>query len=322
MTLTNSNLLAYTAGYFDGDGYFYCCEEIDRRTDRKQYRAGIKVTSTNRKILDFFKAKFSGSCSNEMKRKEYPDWKSLFSYHIQGEKAFQLTTKLLSFLVEKREEAEVLLGFMKTKSKEKKLLLISKMHQLKHETNLIKKEHRQQILNQFSKEGTTSEQDFAYLAGFIDAECSFKLNSSKDKRRSNTNPTYKMILDCNNSKLPIFPWLIKKFGGNLYFTSKNEKHKKRRNQLTWRLSSKALSEILPKIYPFLKYKQAVCKKLMEFYETTLSSGGDRHSDRFKQSYAETLLKRADIKSQVHLLNAKGCKKQHRHATNTTVKIRI
>lgn len=90
----------------------------------------------------------------------------------------------------------------------------------------------------------------------------------------------------------------------------------------WRISGKALSKILSKICPFLKYKQPVCEKLMEFYKTTLSNGGDRQSKAFKQSYAKVLTRRADIKNQVHLLNAKGCKKQHRHAPNATVKIRI
>jgi hypothetical protein len=74
------------------------------------------------------------------------------------------------------------------------------------------------------------------------------------------------------------------------------------------LSSFALSQIISNILPYIIIKKQAAQKLIEFYNTTIPNGGDRHSQSFKQMYAEKLKEREIIVDQIHKLNLKGLKK--------------
>ena len=98
---------------------------------------------------------------------------------------------------------------------------------------------------------------------------------------------------------------MQKFGGQLHFVDRMSKNDNHLNQLQWTLSGKALSKILPSINQYLRYKKPVCEELMKFYATTLKNGGARHTDTFRDSYAEILKIREQIVHEVHRLNKKG-----------------
>jgi hypothetical protein len=158
----------------------------------------------------------------------------------------------------------------------------------------------------FEKEKNTivpTEEDFAYLAGFIDAECCFCIQ--RYRCNNNQNFLYKILLQCNNTKTPVFKWLLQRFGGQIHFIDKNSFDKNQRNQLCWRLSSKSLTKILSKIFPYLVHKKPVCEKIIEFSKTILPNGGARHTDIFRSSYQSVLRKREEIVKEVHKLNQKG-----------------
>jgi len=302
MIANKSNSYTYFAGYLDGDGCFYLGKTILKKNNRVKYKSAVVVSSTDKGIIKSFQFEYGGFCHLKKLRKK--GHRLIYQFVIHGEKALHLTKTVKPFLIEKKEEAQMFCNFIEKTSKTKKCSLIAQLKEIKRSKNLIFEKDKK-ALNKIIPSSKVIENDFAYLAGFIDAECCLSITSEKPKNKPNL--TYKIYLCCNNSKLPIFPWLIEKFGGSIFFIHRKKKNKKHRNQFMWRISGKTLSEILPKIYPFLKYKQPVCKKLMEFYKTILPNGGDRQSKAFKQSYAKVLAKRADIKSQVHLLNAKGCK---------------
>jgi len=276
-------IFAYTAGYFDGDGCFYCRKEFDKRDNRFQYRCGIQVTSTNKEIISFFVDNFGGSFCATNRHKKHPKWKPEFCFHIQGKKAIDLCNKIMPFLIEKKDEAALLCDFYKETRKDFKDSLIQKLKLIKKEYNLINKTDKDLIYKNIVKIDP-SKFDYAYFAGFIDAECCLRINSNK------------IYLTCNNSKLTIFPWLLNRFGGNIYFIPRNIKCKKLRNQFQWYISSKALYKFLIKISVFLKYKKTVCEKLIEFHKT-ISPG--------KRISSEVLSLRESIIQQVHFLNLKG-----------------
>ncbi len=150
-----------------------------------------------------------------------------------------------------------------------------------------------------------TKENFAYLAGLIDAECCLGIQKYNSENRPNS--LYKIQLQCNNTKAPIFKWLLERFGGQIHFIDRKTKDFSQRNQLTWRLTSRALADILHQIYPFLKYKKTVCKELIKFNETSLPNGGDRQSENFKILYSKIIKKRERIVRRVHDLNQKGNK---------------
>jgi len=293
---------AYIAGYIDGDGCFDIGKQYVKNRLSPRYPAGIIVSSTNDKIINWFNNTFGGSVRSYKKRTS--NQKPMYYFILRKNKSMYLIPKILPFLVEKREEACLFLEFCKQTNPMNKEHLINKLKITKSVGNLVTKYHKEEFERLKSTINPTIY-DFAYLAGFIDAECS--LNIQKYKPKNKPNYVYKILLQCNNTKAPAFKWLIERFGGQIHFIDRRNHGKARKNQLTWRLSGKALSHILPNIYQFLRYKKPVCKQLIKFYETTLKNGGARHTDQFRSEYDRTIKIREEIVTKVHQLNSKGIK---------------
>jgi hypothetical protein len=294
--ITNTDF-AYAAGYIDGDGCFYI------RKYRSKHTAHIYITSTDKTILDWFKANFGGSIRTPeqvMPGREYQ--KTVHYYCMSRIESLNLIEAIHPRLVEKAEEAKLFAAFAKSNDLENKHKYIDAMKTLKESTNLVYKD----LINKFKAERNTIEptiEDWAYLAGFIDAECCFYI--SKYKQAHSLNYAYKISLSCNNSKAPIFRWLLQRFGGSIRFIDRHSKDPKQRDQFAWSISCAALAKILNKIHPFLKYKKPVCEQLMKFYETTVGVGVSRKTEAFRRAYAIIIKERERIVHEVHRLNKKG-----------------
>jgi hypothetical protein len=291
---------SYLAGYLDGDGCFYIgYDKSTKRIQRKKVTC-IIINSVNECTLKSFKKIFGGSI--QLSKKSHDNKKSLFRYTLRKRNILAFIEKVIPFLVEKKEECEVALKFSKTDCKILEQELLNRMSILKDVSNLASKYHKKE----FEKSRNTilpTKEDYAYLAGFIDAECCLGIQKYKPKDKPNN--IYKILLQCNNTKAPVFKWLLERFGGVIHFVNRLTHQKARKNQLTWRLSARELYRLLPNILPFLRYKKPVCEELMKFYETTLPNGGARHTDEFRTHYESVLKIREDIVTKVHLLNLKG-----------------
>lgn len=285
---------SYLAGYLDGDGCFYIGYQKSKKT------VAIIINSVNVCTLNSFKKVFGGSiqlaCPAEGNKK------TLFRYTLRKRNIMAIIDNLLPFLVEKREECEVAIAFCDTRCNRVEKELHNRMKILKDVGNLISKYHKKEF-EPLRNTIIPTNQDYAYLAGFIDAECNLGIQKYKPKNKPNY--VYKIMLQCNNTKAPVFKWILERFGGVVHFVNRLTYHKSRKNQLTWRLTSKKLYSLLPSILPFLRYKKPVCEELLKFYSTTLPNGGARHTEAFRAQYAETLRIREDIVKKVHMLNLKG-----------------
>ena len=291
---------AYIAGYIDGDGCFDIRKQFIKNRMSPRFPMAIIISSVNREILDWAKINFGGSINKKTLVPE--NNKPVYYFTLRKKKAIPLTQKITTYLVEKIEHAKLFLSFNDFDCIKKRNELINKMKILKDVSNLVSKYHKEEF-EKFKNTVEPTKNDFAYLAGFIDAECS--LNIQKYKPKDRPNYVYKILLQCNNTKAPVFKWLLQRFGGHIHFIDRRNHGKARKNQLTWRLSGKALSKILPKILPFLRHKKPVCEELMKFYKTTLTNGGARHTQKFRTHYANVIKKRERIVEKVHKLNLKG-----------------
>jgi hypothetical protein len=297
-----NNTFEYTAGYIDGDGCFYVDKTINKKTNNAKYRALLIISSTNKEVLDFFAYKYGGRVQLVSKREKYPGQKAQYHYTIRHKEALNLTKNILPFLVEKRKQAELFCDFINTTSKETKNFLIDTLRDAKHNQDLVKQSQKEEFIKT-SSTIAPNQSDYAYFAGFIDAECCMTIQKYIPKGRD--QHVFKIQLACNNSKAPIFKWLIERFGGGLNFINRHASNKKHRDQFMWRISSRVLSKVLPKIQQFLRYKKPVCEKLIEFYTLTIPNGGDRQSEAFKKANASILALKLDIVNEVHKLNLKG-----------------
>ena len=291
--------LAYAAGYIDGDGCFSIRSEPYKNRTRSKYPAVLIIASVNPDVLYWLNSMLGGSIQHKMNTE--PKRKSVYYFHLKKKEAIPFVQDIIPYLVEKIEEAKTFIEFAESKSIKDRNNLIEKMKILKNSTNLVSAN----LKSEFESVRNTikpSEYDYAYLAGFIDSECNLGIQKYKPKDRPNY--VYKIMLQCNNTKAPVFKWLLERFGGRIHFIDRITKDSSRRNQFAWRLTGAPLSNIISKIHPYLRYKQPVCSELIRFYETTLPNGGARHTETFRTSYAATLKIREEIVTKIHKLNLK------------------
>lgn len=295
----NKYELSYIAGYFDGDGCFYIGKNIIKDRTNPKFRQQIIITSTDKKFIDYLVTNFKGTVQTSKKSAATAFHKPVNYFSMRKKSGVDFTNQIIDYLVEKKQEAELFLEFAQSKERDD---LIIKMNQTKELSNLVNKEMKHEF--EPSKNSIKpNKQDFAYLAGFIDAECS--LGIQKYRAQNKPNYLYKMILQCNNTKFPTIKWLLERFGGQIHFVERRSGNILHRDQLAWRLSSNSLANILNKILPFLKHKKPVCKELLEFQKTILPKYGQRKSEEFKSSYKSVLETREKIVHNIHILNKKG-----------------
>lgn len=295
--MIKTDILAYIAGYIDGDGCFNIRKQSFER--RFKYSNQLIVTSTNEEIVKFLKRKLGGNYTRVDTSKRPKNWKPQFRYTIHGKAAGRIARAIYPFLVEKRHQAQCFFEFSETNDKSVKDHLIETITSLKHSTDHVSKQDIQH-LKTMSNSIQPVLTDFSYLAGFIDAECCLGLSRYRTANRPNY--LHKAVLSLNNTKLPCFYFLVGRFGGSLAFVPKKGNS---RCQLHWKLTSKKLHEILPKLYPFLRAKKPVCIELMKFSDLILPNGGARHTESFRQAYQANLIERDKIFKSIHILNHKG-----------------
>lgn len=289
--------LAYTAGYIDGDGCFYLGKEKSKKRLTQKYVVKIAINSVNPKVLHFFKELFGGSV--RLIKEQHNNSKALHQFSVHKHNALLMGQIIYPFLVEKREECQMFLDFSCKANKDE---IMNQIRTFKDIGNLISKYQKEEFEKYRNTISPTSE-DYAYLAGFIDAECCFLIQ--KEKPKNKPNYVYKIVLACNNTKAPVFKWLLQRFSGRINFINRLNYQKGRKNQFQWRLTGKALSKILGFVHPYLQYKKPVCEQLIKFYATTLNNGGARHTEIFRKSYTAIIEERERIIHEVHRLNQKG-----------------
>ena len=280
---------AYAAGYIDGDGCF--------QIGNQKWGSHLVIVSVRKEPINWFMDHFDGTC-----RAIHPqDSFRSISYHFRfSEKGLKFVNQIAEFLVEKREEYQVFNDFRNSFGKSLKQPFIEKMKSLKNQFGLAYSSPKQALTDIRNSIIPTIE-DFAYLAGYIDAECSLDVN--RRMQTKGTTFTYRPQLQCNNTKLPFFFWVSARFGGQFHFLDKSHM-KNCRNQILWRISNNQLDPILEGIFPFLISKKPICEKMIQLRKLTFSGIGRKspnHPD-FAEWYKTIADSREDLYNQVRHLN--------------------
>ena len=290
---------AYAAGYADGDGCFYIGKLNSE--NRIRYRALFIINSTSIENMQWFQRIFGGNITT--RKNSSPNAKPIHRYVLKG-KNLEKFSGIGQFLREKMNDFAIFYQFIDSTSNVDRDLLIQDSKNIKETMFHVSKEKIDQIEYLKTKPFTPDFTEYAYLAGLIDAECS--LNIQKDHPKNRPNPTYKILLQCNNTKYPIFMFLAQFFGGQFHYIDRS-KYVNYKDQITWRISSKSLYPILKKVLPFLKHKKPVCEELIKLYETTFNRIGSPspNSKSFSEFYKPILEEKERIFHNVKQLNKKG-----------------
>ena len=302
----NINDLAYAAGYIDGDGCLY----LGTYQSSKQtiYEYSMQVCSVDKYITDWLKNTFGGSVR---KKETIGNRRIPYVWTIKNQEAIKCAEAILPYLVAKHHEMQYWIEYALHVSDndylpldqsmiEHRIALIANIRKTKHELNMIENGYNKKLKNTYPSLSPQTE-EFAYMAGLIDAEGCFRIKKWSPKNKP--NHVYTISLEIGNTNKLFFDWLLLRFGGTLTFIKPKESSRK--NSCTWSLQSKRLNFYLPLLVSFLKHKQPMCNKLIEFHKTIIPNGGDRHSRLFKETYVNIIAKREAIVEEIHILNAKG-----------------
>lgn len=248
---------AYAAGYIDGDG----CFQISGK-----WSSHLIISSVSKPSIMWFMENFDGHlrCQHRNDGIRRPAFYFRFS-----EKGLINLPYIFSYLVEKKQECKIFQEFRNASGDFKNSIrraMILEMDFMKNHSNLIETSIKQEV-ESIRNMIIPSQEDFAYLAGFIDAECSIDINRRMQKKGKTF--TYRPQIQCNNTKSPFFYWISQRFGGQFHFLNKTH-IPDCRNQMLWRISNLQLDPILAGIYPFLKTKKEICAQLIELRKSTHS----------------------------------------------------
>jgi len=285
----NSTDFAYAAGYIDGDGCF--------QVGNGAWNSHLVVVSVRKEPILWFLEKFDGAIRSIKPRTQNRS----VSYHFRfSKKVMDYLPYISKFLVEKKDESILFQDFRNTKGMEPKRPLIKKMKSLKNDFGLI---HTciKEDLNSIRNTIQPTQEDFAYLAGYVDAECSLDINRRMQSKGKTF--TYRPQLQCNNTKYPFFYWASSRFGGQFHFLNKSH-IPNCRNQIIWRISNSQLDPILEGIYPFLISKKPICEKMIELRKLTFKGNGrmSPNHPNFSEWYDSIAKSRESIYNEVRHLN--------------------
>lgn len=291
--MRNKFLLAYLAGYIDGDG----CIFIGLHKNQTKKRINLIVSSTNEQILQVFKNNFGGNI-NPVKTNN-STWKQQFNWTLSKTDTLKLLPQVVDFLVEKKQFAYMAIEFNQISCPTKVIEYVKQARIFKTTANLVQK-YQKIDFESIRETIKPTDIDYAFMAGFIDAECCFNIAKSQTKNR--LFPYYKIQLLCNNTKAPIFKWILTRFGGTIVFRKRIAPLK---NQFMWRISCKKLAYHLPNFITYLKAKLPQAFELMKLQNITYHDGGDRQSEAFYKLQATIVNQKEIIFQHMHKLNLKG-----------------
>ena len=104
--MTHTELLAWAAGFVDGEGTI----NLYRRTDRnREFRVSMSVVNTRKDSLERLQALFGGSIQNLHKDTPNRNWKPSFIWFVSHQKARAAIAQLLPYLFIKLPQAQLAL---------------------------------------------------------------------------------------------------------------------------------------------------------------------------------------------------------------------
>lgn len=304
---------AYLAGYVDGDGSICCRIYIQKPKLIRVYEASLQICSVDEPICNYFFQEFKGGLHKRPEKRE--DRRTSWLWYIKGIRCNYILDSIEDYLILKKKSSALARQLIEN-------IFTSRSWRGKPISESIHKE-RESLIDQIKKEIHMNDRvneenfnslkslhqclepsraDLAYIAGLIDAEGCFRIKHWQPKRKGR-NETWVINLEIGNTKFPIFPWLIQRFGGSvIYRKPTTQRHNP---MIIWSISSDALYNFAKNVYPFLRVKKERCEKLIHFHQTNVPNGGDRKSPEFIKHICDLLVTRKKLFDEFQILNAKG-----------------
>lgn len=138
----SSKILAYTAGFVDGEGSIFIAKVFNRRSGNYIYVLQVSIANTYKPIMDWLAKEFNSStqvCGYANKKRWKDNFRVSYQLLFTGNKANQFLREILPYLSVKQEQAKLAIEFQNKKS------LIKRGKKLSEKENIIREKYRQDI---------------------------------------------------------------------------------------------------------------------------------------------------------------------------------
>jgi hypothetical protein len=306
----------YLAGYIDGDGHIGNRIYIQKPKQIKVYEISIQICSTSLDQINFFQNEFSGAFNKrpEKRTNRATSW----VWYIKGKRARDIMKEIEPFLILKKIQCRLAISIVnrieKSKSGKGNSICENEHNERKkimdeikkniNESNFITKDDFEEFKN-ITQSIVPTDEDFCYLSGLIDAEGCFRISHWYPSRPGRSmHSTIK--LEIGNTRSPIFPWLMERFGG--YLTFRKPSSTRQHPMIIWSISSDKLYKILPNLIKHTRLKKERAQILFEFHELGFKYPQHKKGEDFIRIRDEIISERKVLIETLHNLNKKGVKK--------------
>ena len=252
-TMKQKVQFAYAAGILDGEGCFSIVKQGN------SYLPRIQVVMTNQKPLNKLVGLFGGSLV-QTKMAENGN-KIPYHYTASGKNANRLILSALPYLLEKKEQAEMLLvlqrdvdkwNAMSRKRGDLPLEVIAFRASLKEKLHALKSATNQTAVQR----SLGKRESLSYLAGMLEAEGAFCIH------RGDKNHFYPTV-SVGVTYRPVLEELERWFGGTIIAVKRIT-----RPMYLWRAKGRSAADLCRRIFPYLCFKHEEADLLRQLQNTT------------------------------------------------------
>lgn len=245
MDLNRDVMLAYAAGLFDGEG------SITIQRSNNTFSLVVRVTSTDRPIVDFLLLHFGGWIGVQTPNKNVKNCRPCWFWGIQSKAASLFLARIAPFLVIKKSQADLAAEFQAR-------IGARGVNRLTPEEVTTRETYKRRLVELklgCSAETTAGLFDPPYVAGLLDGEGTILIYKVVDY--------YQLSVRIVNTDLKVLESLKSLFGGCI--SGKCEKISKRtRPCWTWEIQGPKAAELLVELYPYVLVKRDQTRLALEF----------------------------------------------------------
>jgi hypothetical protein len=274
----SAETLAYAAGFFDGEGCVsisFSHPNVRNRRTTPIYTLVVKVSNTNKAILEWLQSAFEGSIVEHHSRKEKrvgTIWNTAWAWKANGNIATKFLELILPYLKIKQRSATLAIEFRR----------FAKSRSFRFSANQTQEVldrlecYRQQINSTTSSKdpwlydislGTKGHTtvDLCYAAGLFDAEGTIGISVTQPSDRNKLyNASYHLRVKVANTDRLIIKWLHDLFRGGIHDCMSEPSRAGQSPAWEWKLDTKAARQFLEMIAPHLRVKSDQAILAIEF----------------------------------------------------------
>lgn len=139
----SKTVLAYTAGFIDGEGSIFIAKIFNKRSGNYLYTTHVNVGNTNKDVIDWIAKEFDAStctCAYGNKKRWKDHFRIMYQLLFSGPKARKFLEEIIPFLQVKKEQAKICIEFQSWKESFPK-----RGKPISEEENKIREEYRQKL---------------------------------------------------------------------------------------------------------------------------------------------------------------------------------